>query len=156
MPFLLGDCLPIFRDLPENSLDAIVDDPPAGIGFMGRSWDKDRGGRAKWIAWLAERKAAQLRACKPGSYSLTWALPRTSHWTATALEDAGWLIRDVITHHFGQGWPKNGESQLKPSSEHWILAQKPIQKGLTVRGNVERWDVGVLGIDACRVERGER
>lgn len=153
MEFTLGDCLDIFLALPEHHLDAVVDDPPAGIGFMGRSWDKDRGGRAKWVAWLAERKSAQLRACKPGAYSLTWALPRTSHWTATALEDAGWMVRDVVTHHFGQGWPK-GASQLKPASEHWILAQKPFERGITARANVEKWGVGVLGVDACRVTRG--
>lgn len=155
MGLVLGDCLEVFLALPEHHLDAVVDDPPAGIGFMGRSWDRDRGGRAKWVQWLAERKAAQLRACKPGAYSLTWALPRTSHWTATALEDAGWMVRDVVTHHFGQGWPK-GESQLKPASEHWILAQKPFERGLSARANVERWGVGILGIDACRVTRGSR
>jgi site-specific DNA-methyltransferase (adenine-specific) len=36
-----------------------------------------------------------------------WAIPRTSHWTATALEDAGFEVRDVITHHFGSGFPKS-------------------------------------------------
>lgn len=36
-----------------------------------------------------------------------WALPRTSHWTATAIEDAGFEIRDVITHLFGSGFPKS-------------------------------------------------
>jgi site-specific DNA-methyltransferase (adenine-specific) len=44
---------------------------------------------------------------KPGAHGLVWALPRTSHWTATALEDAGFEIRDVITHHFGSGFPKS-------------------------------------------------
>jgi DNA methylase len=34
-------------------------------------------------------------------------LPRTSHWTATALEDAGWEIRDIVTHLFGSGFPKS-------------------------------------------------
>jgi site-specific DNA-methyltransferase (adenine-specific) len=44
---------------------------------------------------------------KPGGHAVVWALPRTSHWTATALEDAGFEIRDVITHHFGSGFPKS-------------------------------------------------
>jgi hypothetical protein len=34
-------------------------------------------------------------------------LPRTSHWTATAWENAGWECRDVIHHVFGSGFPKS-------------------------------------------------
>lgn len=47
-----------------------------------------------------------LRVMKPGAHGLVWAIPRTSHWTATALEDAGFNIREVITHCFGSGFPK--------------------------------------------------
>jgi site-specific DNA-methyltransferase (adenine-specific) len=47
-----------------------------------------------------------LRIAKPGATTLVWAIPRTSHWTATAIENAGWEVRDVITHLFGQGFPK--------------------------------------------------
>lgn len=39
-----------------------------------------------------------LRVLKPGAHGLVWALPRTSHWTATALENAGFSVRDVISH----------------------------------------------------------
>ncbi len=48
-----------------------------------------------------------LRVMKPGAHGLVWSLPRTSHWTATALEDAGFEVRDVVTHLFGQGFPKS-------------------------------------------------
>lgn len=48
-----------------------------------------------------------LRVMKPGAHGLVWAIPRTSHWTATALEDAGFNIREVITHCFGSGFPKS-------------------------------------------------
>ena len=47
-----------------------------------------------------------LRIMKPGAHGLVWAIPRTSHWTATALEDAGFEVRDVVTHITGQGFPK--------------------------------------------------
>jgi len=36
---LLGDCIERMRELPEASVDAVVTDPPYGIGFMGREWD---------------------------------------------------------------------------------------------------------------------
>ncbi len=40
-----GDALDFLRSLPDRSADSMVTDPPAGIGFMGREWDKDKGGR---------------------------------------------------------------------------------------------------------------
>jgi hypothetical protein len=102
-----GDNLPILKTLADNSVDAIVTDPPAGIGFMGKEWDKDKGGRDKWIEWMSEVAAECLRVIKPGGHALVWALPRTSHWTATAWEDAGWEPRDRICHIFGSGFPKS-------------------------------------------------
>lgn len=105
----LGDCLGPsgLPSLADASVDSVVTDPPAGIGFMGKDWDHDKGGRTEWIAWLASVMRECLRVLKPGGHALVWALPRTSHWTATAIEDAGFEIRDVITHHFGTGFPKS-------------------------------------------------
>lgn len=34
-----GDCLDVLRELPDNSVDAVITDPPYGIRFMGKSWD---------------------------------------------------------------------------------------------------------------------
>jgi len=102
-----GDAIEALRTLPAASVDALVTDPPAGIGFMGKEWDGDKGGRQSWIAWLTDVMREALRVMKPGAHGLVWALPRTSHWTATALEDAGFEVRDVITHHFGTGFPKS-------------------------------------------------
>lgn len=96
-----GDCLELMRRLPDASVDAIVSDPPSAIGFMSAKWDSDKGGRKQWCAYMEERFAEALRVCKPGAHALVWALPRTSHWTATALEDAGWEIRDIVNHTFG-------------------------------------------------------
>ena len=35
-----GDCLEVMKTLPENSVDSIVTDPPYGLSFMGKDWDK--------------------------------------------------------------------------------------------------------------------
>lgn len=93
--------------MPDASVDAVVTDPPAGIAFMGKAWDGDKGGREAWIDWLAAIMAEALRVLKPGGHALVWALPRTSHWTGTALERAGFEVRDVISHLFGSGFPKS-------------------------------------------------
>lgn len=102
-----GDCLEVLRTLPSDSLDSLVTDPPAGIAFMGKDWDKDKGGRAEWVAWMTDVMRECLRVLKPGAHGLVWALPRTAHWTATALEDAGFEVRDCVTHLFGTGFPKS-------------------------------------------------
>jgi hypothetical protein len=132
-----GEALAELRQLGTASVDALVTDPPAGISFMGQAWDRDRGGRRQWVAWLTEVLGEGLRVLKPGASALVWGLPRTSHWTATAMEDAGLQVRDVITHVQGQGFPKS-RCLLKPAAEHWILARAP--------GPLRH-----LNIDACRV-----
>jgi hypothetical protein len=102
-----GDCLETLKQMESDTLDSLVTDPPAGISFMGKEWDNDKGGRKQWIAWLSDVMKECLRVMKPGAHGLIWAIPRTSHWTATALEDAGFEVRDVITHLFGTGFPKS-------------------------------------------------
>jgi len=104
---ICGDCLEVLSTLPEDSIDAIVTDPPAGIAFMGKEWDKDKGGRDAWIAWMSQVASECLRVIKPGGHALVWALPRTSHWTGMAWEEAGWGPRDKISHVFGSGFPKS-------------------------------------------------
>jgi site-specific DNA-methyltransferase (adenine-specific) len=101
-----GDALDVLRTLPDASIHALVCDPPSGIAFMNMEWDDDRGGRAAWVSWLAEIMREAYRVLKPGAHGLVWALPRTSHWTACALEDAGFEIREKVYHLQGAGFPK--------------------------------------------------
>lgn len=152
------DCLVFLKRLPNNSIDSLVTDPPAGISFMDKSWDSNKGGRREWVGWMTDVMAECLRVLKPGGHALVWSLPRTSHWTATALEDAGWEVRDCVTHLFGSGFPKslnlNDEwggwgTALKPAAEFWWLARKPLAER-TVEHNVARWRTGAINIDGCR------
>ena len=103
----LGDCIEQLKLLENDSVDSLVTDPPAGISFMGKKWDDDKGGRAGWVFWMTEAMEQCLRVLKPGAHGLVWAIPRTSHWTMTALENAGFEVRDVVTHLFGTGFPKS-------------------------------------------------
>lgn len=104
---LRGDSLEILKTLSTNSVDSLVTDPPAGIGLIGLDWDKDKGGKQEWINWLASIMRECHRILKPGAHGFVWAIPRTSHWTAMALEDAGFHVKDVVTHVFGSGFPKS-------------------------------------------------
>ena len=102
-----ADCFDLLPQLDENSFDSLITDPPAGINFMQKKWDDDKGGRDEWIEWLTGIMKECHRVMKPGAHGFVWAIPRTSHWTATALENAGFEIRDVVTHLFGSGFPKS-------------------------------------------------
>lgn len=104
---LHGDCLTLLKTLDDQSVDSLVTDPPAGISFMGKEWDGDKGGSEQWTNWMESVMRECLRVLKPGAHGLVWSLPRTSHWTTWACERAGFEIRDVITHLFGTGFPKS-------------------------------------------------
>ena len=208
---IANDALDVLPRMESGSFDAMVTDPPAGISFMGKEWDGSKGGRDEWVQAFAAIFSECLRVLKPGAHALIWAIPRTSHWTATALEDAGFEVRDVLTHHFGTGFPKSLDvskaidkaigakrqvvvgsrdgyvrkpratapggatrtavrtmstpvtsaarewegwgTALKPASEHWILARRPLVG--TVAANVLEHGTGALNVDGCRVGTAE-
>jgi hypothetical protein len=124
-----SECLQALKKLPANSVDAIVTDPPAGIAFMSKSWDRDKGGRSAWVLWLTEIMTEAYHVLKPGGHAVVWSLPRTSHWTACALEDAGFEIRDCLYHFFGSGFPKSHDLSKaidrRAQVEREVIRHKP-------------------------------
>lgn len=126
----VGDCRDVMRAMPDNSVDAIVTDPPYGLRFMNKHWDYDVPGVDVW--------AECLRVLKPGGYLLAFAGTRTQHRMAVRIEDAGFEIRDMIAWVYGSGFPKH-RSALKPALEPITLARKPAKVAT------------LLNIDACRI-----
>ncbi len=57
--------------------------------------------------WSREWALAAIRVLKPGGYLLAFGGTRTHHRLATALEDAGFEIRDCLCWLYGQGFPKS-------------------------------------------------
>lgn len=66
---------------------------------MGKDWDKG--------VPCAERWAAFLNLLKPGGHLLAFAGTRTHHRMASAIEDGGFEIRDMIAWMYGTGFPKS-------------------------------------------------
>lgn len=175
-----GDCLAVMAGLPENSVDAIVCDPPyalvsiqkrfgksgvteaqygrdglykrASAGFMGKSWDTGE------TAFSVECWAQALRILKPGGHVVAFGGTRSYHRLASAIEDAGFEIRDQIGWAYGSGFPKSHNAgngwgtALKPAWEPICLARKPLIG--TVAENVLAHGTGALNVDGCRVESG--
>lgn len=129
---------------------------------MDEDWDKNKGGRDRWIAYMKARFEQCFRVLKPGAHGLVWSLPRTSHWTAFALDDAGFDVRDRIVNIFGSGLPKRQRvsldgwrgwgTVLKPAAEDWVLVRKRFTG--TVAENVSAHGTGAINIDACRIGPG--
>lgn len=94
-----GDCLEKLKVLNDNSVDAVVTDPPYGLSFMNKKWDYDVPSVELW--------AECLRVLKPGGYLLAFAGTRTQHRMAVRIEDAGFEIRDMIAWVYGSGFPKS-------------------------------------------------
>jgi site-specific DNA-methyltransferase (adenine-specific) len=87
------------RGLSDASVDAIVTDPPYGLGFMGKAWDDLPPG----LEWAREC----LRVLKPGGHLLAFGGSRTYHRLAVAVEDAGFEVRDQMMWLYGSGFPKS-------------------------------------------------
>ena len=96
-----GDCLEVMKTLPENSVDSIVTDPPYELGFMGKSWDNTG------IANNVDLWKECLKVLKPGGHLLAFSGTRTYHRMASAIEDAGFEVRDMIEWVYGSGFPKS-------------------------------------------------
>ena len=101
-----GDCVEVMRSLPDASVDAVVCDPPYGLGFMLKEFDLLGEGQAqqKWHeAWATEA----FRVLKPGGHLLAFGGTRTYHRLASAVEDAGFEIRNSVIWCYGSGFPKS-------------------------------------------------
>lgn len=119
-----GDALDVLRQMPDNSVDAIVTDPPYGLGkepdaaevladwvtkgfhevkasggFMGKEWDSFVPQPLLW--------KEVFRVLKPGGHLLSFAGTRTYDWMVMSVRLAGFEIRDMVNWVYGSGFPKS-------------------------------------------------
>lgn len=171
---IVGNCLEELDKIEENSVDAIITDPPYELNFMNKGWDN------AGVSFNKNTWEKCLRVLKPGGYLLAFGGSRTFHRIACAIEDAGFEIRDTIMWIYGSGFPKSMNiglavdkkiiqdddgkfikpnlciedwgkfgTSLKPAFEPIIVARKPFKGSLV--DNILKYGVGGLNIDECRV-----
>lgn len=100
-----GDCRVELKNLADDSVDAVVTDPPYNLSFMGKGWDKFSP--LGYQSWCEDWATECLRVLKPGGYLLACGGTRTYHRMTTGIEDAGFEIRDSLIWLHGQGFPKS-------------------------------------------------
>lgn len=156
------DCLNVMRGMADNRIDFCVTDPPYALtgksgkgGFMGKEWDSSIPGVDIW--------KEVLRICKPGSMLAAFGAPRTHHHLMAALEESGWILKDVMMWINGQSFPKGlnigkhvpgfegYNTNLKSSYEPIILCMKPLEG--TYAKNALKWGVAGMNVEKCRVLR---
>lgn len=178
MKLLQGNNIELLKQLPDNSVDAVVTDPPYGLGkepdalAMLRDWletghhdVKGKGFMGKaWDAFVPQPQQWReiYRVLKPGGHVLAFAGTRTQDLMALGLRLAGFEIRDLVAWVYSTGFPKSHNlkdewqgwgTALKPALEPITLARKPLEG--TVAENVLKWHTGAVNVDGCRVPTGK-
>ena len=151
-----ADCIEHLKTIEDNYFDSVVTDPPYHLtsiakrftnsteakygkdgsfqrlskGFHGHEWD---GGD---IAFTTDLWKEVYRTIKPGAVLLAFAATRNYHKMATAIENSGFEIMDMINWIYGSGFPKR-KNLLKPAHEPIVMARKGVNKD--------------LNLDECRV-----
>lgn len=118
-----GNNLDLIRSLPDNSIDSIITDPPYEIAFMSGSVNWDNSGQA----YNEELWRECLRVLKPGGHLIAFGATRTIHRTTSAIEDAGFEIRDMINWLYFSGFPKS-HNVSKAIDKHFGVERKVLSE----------------------------
>jgi DNA modification methylase len=118
-----GNNIELLKNYPDNYFDAIVTDPPYGLGkepnaeelmkdwiehgyheisgkgFMGKEWDAFVPQPIFW--------KEVYRVLKPGGHVLSFFGTRTYDWGVMSMRFAGFEVRDCIQWLYGSGFPKS-------------------------------------------------
>jgi DNA modification methylase len=119
-----GDCLEVLKTFPDNSVEAVVTDPPYGLAFMNKKWDYDVPSTTIW--------KEVLRVLKPGGHLLSFGGTRTYHRMVVNIEDAGFEIRDQIQWLYGSGFPKSTNIAIRIDKESGAIGNRG--KGFNTAG----------------------
>jgi len=98
---ILGDCLEKLKEIPDNSIDLIVTDPPFGIGFMGKAWDTFDSDYIKKNVERAEKscsveKAKKVRAMRDGRKYISMTSPAVQAGTYDHTQKGNRMFQQFI------------------------------------------------------------
>lgn len=124
---ILGDVMEILPKIETDSIDLVLTDPPYFLDKMDNSWhhetvsnishqyavkslpagmkfEREQGKR--FYDWYLLVAKELKRVLKPGGFFFSFSSPRLYHRMASAVDDAGFLIRDCFIWLYTQNQPK--------------------------------------------------
>ncbi len=190
---ILGDALEVLNQLDDNSIDLVLTDPPYFLDKLDNSWNHknvsseknqqvikslpagmkfDRNQGIEFYNWYFKIAKSLIKVLKPGGYFFSFSSPRLYHRMASAIDDAGFLIKDCFLWLYTQNQAKamslnhfidkmdisNSEKeeikrrlngwktpQIKSCFEPIVMAQK--QPDGTLLENMLNYEVGLVNTE---------
>lgn len=187
---ICADALKALSKLESGSIDIVLTDPPYFLDKMDNNWDHkkvvsqdnhytirslpagmkfDREQGRRFYQWYLDVSKELLRILKPGGFFFSFSSPRLYHRMASAIDDAGFEIRDTFLWLYTQNQAKamsvnhfiekmdvseeikkrikvklNGwkTPQIKSCFEPIAMAQKPTDQ--TYLNTMLEYEVGLL------------
>ena len=133
---LKGDSEQLLKRLPDDYVDCIVTDPPYGIKFMGKDWDRAIPRKAIWKECL--------RILKPGALAFVMCTPRQDCLSRMiiSLEDVGfWINFSSIYWTYLSGFPKaqnlSKAIDKRAGVEREVIGVKTVSKDYSRKGSIK-------------------
>ncbi len=122
-----GDALDVLGKMDSNSIDIVLTDPPYFLDKMDKDWnhqivsDKRNQQQVKslpagmkfsrqqgldFYKWYLEVSKMIFKVLKPGGFFFSFSSPRLYHRMASAIDDAGFEMRDCFLWLYTQNQPK--------------------------------------------------
>lgn len=188
---LSGDAIEVLKQIDDNSIDLVLTDPPYFLDKMDNNWkhkavanltdhcnvvkslppgmkfSREQG--VNFYKWYFEISKELYRALKPGGFFFSFSSPRLYHRMVSAVDDAGFLIRDCFMWLYTKNQPKamslnhfidksnmddEGKENLKNKLKGWktpqikscfepiMMAQKECEG--TFLENMSKYNVGLV------------
>lgn len=138
-----GDCLDVMGKLPDNSVDAVITDPPYCSGgrsinskqqITSRKYENNPSGRPNfvgdgkdghsWARWCAMWIAESCRILKPSGYFLMFSDWRQLPTAADAIQIGGIMWRGIIPWNKGNGARAPHKGYFRHQCEYIVWGTK--------------------------------
>ena len=121
-----GDCLEVMRGMADNSVDAIVTDPPY-FKVKGEAWDHQWDKPAQFIEWMGLLAEQWQRILKPNGSLYVFASPKMAARVEVKIAERFEVLQNIVWHkgHAGRGQAAEKEAFRNwwPGSERIIFAE---------------------------------
>lgn len=192
---ICADALELLLKIESNSIDVVLTDPPYFLDKFDNNWDYkkvsnknnqhvikslpagmkfERQQGKRFYNWYLEISEQIIRVLKPGGFFFSFSSPRLYHRMASAIDDAGFEIRDGFLWLYTQNQAKamgldhliekshrldeRTKNKIKTKLEGWktpqikscfepiAMAQKPVDQ--TYLNNILKYEVGLFNTRA--------